>query len=428
MTKKDHDQKHEAVNFSYLINQMEMGVAYQNKNGEIYFANPAAERILGISSDQMYGMTSLNKKWAGIHEDGSDYPGETHPSMVALATGQKVLNQVIGVWNPDKNKHIWLRISAYPEFEGNNPMPERVCSTFTDITDLTESRKEINWYQLNAGQNLEIIREQEKYRFMFENNPQPMVIFDEETLGFLEVNQAAVECYGYSREEFHAMTLLDIRPPEDIPRLIKDLEISLKKINPGIMTRHRKKNGQLIHVEIASQPVIYKGRQARHVLLRDITRQFEIHRALQESEQNFRTFFNNIHDFLFILDNQGNIFEVNDTVVKRLGFSREELVGNPVLMVHPGDRAEEAKQIIGEMLAGRKDYCPVPLITSSGSLIDVETYISHGTWNGKPALLRISKDVSRLRMSERKFYAAFNASPVIMGLSDLDTGKYIEVN
>ena len=69
----------------------------------------------------------------------------------------------------------------------------------------------------------ELKKREEIYRFMFANNPQPMWIYDLETLAFLEVNQAAISHYGYSRKEFLSMTLKDIRPPEDIPALLKDV-------------------------------------------------------------------------------------------------------------------------------------------------------------------------------------------------------------
>jgi PAS domain S-box-containing protein len=112
---------------------------------------------------------------------------------------------------------------------------------------------------------------EKKYRYMFENNPQPMWIYDIETLKFLEVNTSAINQYGYTRDEFLSMTLRDIRPLEDIPLLELDIAQTDKKLNSAGEWRHKKKNGELIHVEIISHAVIYNNHPARHVLIRDIT-------------------------------------------------------------------------------------------------------------------------------------------------------------
>ena len=118
----------------------------------------------------------------------------------------------------------------------------------------------------------EALREsEEKYRFMFANNPQPMWIYDLETLAFLEVNKAAIQHYNYTREEFLSMTLKDIRPQEDIPALLKDVELTRRTLNPAGEWRHVKKNGEIINVEIMSHSITFDGRPARHVLVKDIT-------------------------------------------------------------------------------------------------------------------------------------------------------------
>jgi PAS domain-containing protein len=78
-----------------LFETMVLGVVYQDINGKIISVNPAAEEILGLSIDQMEGRTSTDPKWKSIHKDGSNFPGETHPAMVALKTGKKVKNVVM---------------------------------------------------------------------------------------------------------------------------------------------------------------------------------------------------------------------------------------------------------------------------------------------------------------------------------------------
>lgn len=112
---------------------------------------------------------------------------------------------------------------------------------------------------------------EERYRYMFTHNPQPMWIYDLQTLAFLEVNDAAVNNYGYSREEFMQMTLKDIRPLEDVPMLLDSVRTEGTYQSPKEGIRHLKKNGEIIYVEITAQIVSFHGRPARHVLINDIT-------------------------------------------------------------------------------------------------------------------------------------------------------------
>ena len=149
---------------------------------------------------------------------------------------------------------------------------------------------------------------------------------------------------------------------------------------------------------------------------------------LDQTRQNYETFFNTIDDFLFVLDEQGNIIHTNTTVIDRLGYTRKELLGKSVLMIHPPKRRDEVGRIAGEILNGAADFCSVPLITKSGIQIFVETKVSQGVWDGKPAIFRVSKDISQIKLSEEKFSKIFYLNPSACSLSDLVTGEHIEVN
>jgi PAS domain S-box-containing protein len=149
---------------------------------------------------------------------------------------------------------------------------------------------------------------------------------------------------------------------------------------------------------------------------------------LEQTRQNYETFFNTIDDFLWVLDEQGNIIHTNNTVKKRLEFSDEELQNQSVLMVHPTERREEAGRIVGEMLAGVTEFCPVPLVTKSGNLIPVETRVKAGHWNGVPVIFGVSKDISQISLSEKKFSTAFHANSAMMAISYFDNGEYVDIN
>jgi PAS domain S-box-containing protein len=102
-----------------------------------------------------------------------------------------------------------------------------------------------------------------------------------------------------------------------------------------------------------------------------------------------------------VLDAGGRIVRANATALRRLGYAEAQLVGQSVLVVHPPERREEAGRIVADMLAGKTRSCPVPLQTSSGGLIPVETRVMPGFWGGRPALFGVSRDVT-----EREIAAA----------------------
>lgn len=125
------------------------------------------------------------------------------------------------------------------------------------------------------------------YRYLFDASPQPMWIYDHETLEFLLVNRAAQQHYGYSQEEFQGMTLRDVRPVEDVPLFLGSLSLQTQDGKHGIW-RHRKKSGEIIEVEITAHNFRWRGRASRLALLHDITDWKRIERALQQSEQEQR--------------------------------------------------------------------------------------------------------------------------------------------
>ena len=136
--------------------------------------------------------------------------------------------------------------------------------------------------QVRLHRSLE--RSEERYRLLFEQNPMAMWVYDVETLAFLAVNQAAVRRYGYSREEFLAMTIADIRPPEDIPALIANIRQGAGSPTPRVW-RHRRKDGSLIDVEITAGRIVFEGRDASLVMANDVSERQRLEDRLGEAEK-----------------------------------------------------------------------------------------------------------------------------------------------
>ncbi len=128
----------------------------------------------------------------------------------------------------------------------------------------------------------------ERYGMLFQNNPQPMWVFDVDSLAFLEVNDAAVRHYGYSRDEFLSMTIMDILPREDAPGVHHGLERSSVHRGDVALAQHQRKDGTILDMELVSHEMELNGRRARLVLGTDITERTRTRAALHQSEEQLR--------------------------------------------------------------------------------------------------------------------------------------------
>jgi two-component system sensor histidine kinase/response regulator len=148
--------------------------------------------------------------------------------------------------------------------------PVRMVGIMLDITERKRAESEL-------------AESEQRYRLLFDSNPHPMWVFDSDTLRFLGVNDAAVAHYGYSRDEFLAMTLLDIRAAAEIPRLLNNLCTEAPSPLPCVW-KHRRKDGSYIDVDVASHAFEFKGRPAELILATDVTATLKAQSELREAK------------------------------------------------------------------------------------------------------------------------------------------------
>lgn len=129
--------------FRTLFETVNQGVVFQDTTGAILSANPAAERILGLTLAQLQGRTSMDPRWGTIHPDGSPFPGDTHPAMRAIATGQPVVGVVMGILNPQKPDTVWIQTNATPVHNKATGNLEYVYAIFDDISETVRLQKEL---------------------------------------------------------------------------------------------------------------------------------------------------------------------------------------------------------------------------------------------------------------------------------------------
>ena len=204
-------------------------------------------------------------------------------------------------------------------------------------------------YFYNKLKSNRILRSsEEKYRYLFEHNPQPMFIYDLNTLKFLEINKAAIDHYGYSREEFSSMTIMDIRPKEDVSVLIDHIEKirGSHDFSQSGEWKHLKKNGELIYVELTAQPVISKGKNARHVLVNDITLRKQIE---EELRLNGEIVGHMAEGIILTRSSDGIIVYSNRAASKMFGVPENELSGRHISSLN-ARTDKEPNDVTGEIL------------------------------------------------------------------------------
>lgn len=119
--------------FRHLVLDMQVGVLLQGPQAEILLSNPLALELLGLTEEQLLGKTSFDPEWNVIHEDGSPFPGPTHPVPQAIETRLPVRDVVMGVYRPGTGDRVWLLVYAQPQLNADGTIRQVVC-TFIDIT------------------------------------------------------------------------------------------------------------------------------------------------------------------------------------------------------------------------------------------------------------------------------------------------------
>ena len=203
--------------------------------------------------------------------------------------------------------------------------------------------------------SIQLKESERQYRDLFELSPQPMMLIDLDTLEFLDVNQATIKHYGYSKQEFAEMTLRDIKPPDDIDHLEKIIRNNRneKIIDKLVGVRHQKKNGQIINVEINASNIDYRGRNARICLVNDVTKKQKEEERLKLLE----SVVTNTNESVVIIEGEESIkpgrriLYVNDAFTSMTGYTREEMIGESLRILNGPLTDMKKIKALGEAMA-----------------------------------------------------------------------------
>uniref|UniRef100_UPI0011812C91 PAS domain S-box protein n=1 Tax=Nitrospira cf. moscoviensis SBR1015 TaxID=96242 RepID=UPI0011812C91 len=245
---RDSEERHRSV-----VAAMAEGVVIQDGRGVIRACNASACRILGLTEDQILGRTSLDPQWKTIHEDGSPFPGETHPIVRTLRTGRPCEHVVMGVYRPD-GSIVWISINTQPIASGSDRPLLGVVASFRDITGQRQQEAELKLFRTLLDQVTDSIE-----------------VIDPSTGRFLDGNRQSYESIGYTREELSRLTVPDIDPLVSAPAFqqymqhLREADVPLR-----IESVHLRKDGTTFPVEVVAQ-IIRRTKEYVVAVVRDIT-------------------------------------------------------------------------------------------------------------------------------------------------------------
>ncbi|MEI7490351.1 MAG: PAS domain S-box protein [Bacteroidota bacterium] len=382
--------------FGSLFDTLSQGIVYQDTDGKIILANSSAQEMLGLILDQVMGRSSRDPHWKSIHEDGSDYPGEEHPAMVALKSGKKVTDAIMGVYNPQAGSYKWLLINATPLFRNNEPAPYQVYTTFSDFTELKvansalrDSEKRLMNLYTNMGEGVALHKlvfddqgEAKNYRIVGINPRFEKIlgIREKDVLDKLATEAYNVEDPPFFEEYFNVVkTGIPHSFEVDFPPLDKSFSISVSPWDlDGFVT-----------------------------IFTDITHRRQAEEKLQESEAKFRSLAENAPYAIMIYQDDFWVY-CNQAGEAISGFTAEELCRQKFWEFVAPEYTETVKQV------GKKRQTGVRALSSYEFRIITKT--GHPKWvyltgtstvyEGRPAGIISVVDVTDRKRIELELKAA----------------------
>ncbi|MBC8103047.1 MAG: PAS domain S-box protein [Cytophagales bacterium] len=295
----------------------------------VLYVNPAFERMTGYPQREIRGSTPRLLQGPGTS-------AETRALIRRKLTAWEPISTEILNYRKDGTS-FWVDLSIHPVADETG----RYTHWVGIQRDSTQRRR--------AEEALK--QSEEQYRLLFIASPHPMWVSDRENFRFLEVNDAAIAHYGYTREEFLTLRLTDIRPDSECAALEQNAKVYQTVTDYGGPWLHLKKDGTRIKVEVAAHPLTFRGRPARLTVIHDITEKLRAEESLRETQERLRTVVDNLPVVVFGLDTNGVFTFSEGKGLASLGLHPGEVTGRSALDVYRS--VPEVAALIQDALVGK---------------------------------------------------------------------------
>jgi diguanylate cyclase (GGDEF)-like protein/PAS domain S-box-containing protein len=299
--------------------------------GVIETWNGGAERTYGYSAEEVVGRP--------VHVLAPlDRARESDEILEQVRSGREVKSlELVRLRKDGQPIVIHLTVSPTRDASGN------VIGASAIARDVTEEKRS----------EATLRQSEEQYRILFEGNPVAMYVYDRRTLCILAVNNAAIQQYGFTEQEFLTKTVMDIRPEEDVPHVLGDMAEHTDGLQRRGSWRHRRKDGSILHVEIVCHPLNFHGTESVLIAAHDITERKRAEESLQQAEEKYRGIFEDSVIGIFQATLDRRLVSINRTLAQMHGYdSSEEMMEDvsrrsPQLFVDPS-RMTEMVQVVAE--------------------------------------------------------------------------------
>ncbi|MCB9643611.1 MAG: PAS domain S-box protein [Myxococcales bacterium] len=334
--------------FRRLFENMAQGVIFQDTQGKIIQANPAAERLLGLTFEQMQDPSLLPEGWHMLQEDGSVVQPGQHPAGKALLEGKSVHNIVVGIYHPDKQRYIWVLASAEPEFRDGETKAYQVFMTFSDITEQKETQKAL-------------YTSEERYRSLIESSDTMISMIDASGC-YMFVNKKTAQFWRKPQEQLFRMHLSEIFPPQDAERMLAAIQKAISTGKGSVQEYDLTTSQSVRWLRTSIQPVRNAQGKPYAALLNtvDLTTLKQMQQVLAENEQRYRSIVETSQEGIWLLDLQGNTQYANQRLAEMFGCSLDELLDKHVFEFIAPEEKENVLRKLKERAQGlpeTHDFC-----------------------------------------------------------------------
>lgn len=382
-----------------IYSDFELKTLFENLDAVLFSADLTRNKTIQVSPTclKVYGYTPADfyinpSLWQEVvHPDDSEI---VRKQMFDLTRGNRVINRYRIISRPGEIK--WLENKIMPTMKDGRLV--RIDGISNDITEQVLN-------EMKLIENEKQLRESErKYRFIFQNNPMPMWLIDFETLDFLDVNNAAINHYGYSKEEFLSMSSLHIKPEHEQSEYVEVFKNTAD--HAGIWT-HQKKDGSIIKVEGKVDVVNFEGRKAKLVMLNDVTERLRFEESLRESNERYELVTKATNDAIWDWNLCRNELYWSEGYAKLFGYAAdgtEKNVHSWPARIHPDDVARVTNGLLKKINTPGTDFWEdeYRYIKADGSVAYIydRGYILYE--NGMPVrMVGAMQDITSRKLSEQ---------------------------